>query len=343
MKLPRLLEHSFIKIPLLSLLNGLKFLQDLKSIFRKIPQHSNDEANAIRGLASIHPLLPRGVAQFRAILHGHKMASNPDSDIASFLFSEKEMQRCVASLKKNGVYAFEEMVPESLVKDIQKKLRELPAYLRTKNGNEVLFQPSIDESGLFDIRENDLMEAPVLQEYVTNPTWHTIAARYFESRPVHDETVAWWTFPQPTEFASLNAQMFHSDRRRLSFVKFFMYLTDVTTKNGPHMVVPGSHRERRFSLRRDRRYEDAEIFAGCRNKPLEILGKAGTVIAVDTQALHKGKMIEAEHRLILELQFSTDLLGPPSMELHNEWCDVAKARLVANPDVFQRFHIQSQR
>jgi hypothetical protein len=181
------------------------------------------------------------------------------------------------------------------------------------------------------------MSQGVLQEYATNPTWLWIAERYFSAPPVHDETVAWWTFPQPAKFASLNAQMFHSDRRRLSFLKFFTYLTDVTARNGPHVVVPGSHRERRIGLRRDRRYEDAEVLAGCRRAPLEVLGEAGTVIAADTQALHKGKLLEEGHRLILEFQFATDLLGPPSATLQNAWSEVAKARIKANPWAFQRF------
>lgn len=200
-----------------------------------------------------------------------------------------------------------------------------------------MFQPGIDDSGLFDFHEDDLMKQHAIQEYATHPTWQAIAARYFGALPVHDETIAWWTFPQPAEFASLNAQLFHSDRRRLSFVKFFTYLTDVTQRNGPHVVVPGSHRERLLGLRPDRRYEDAEVLAGCRNPPLEVVGEAGTVIAVDTQALHKGKMLEEGSRLILEIQFATDLLGPPSAVLRNEWSPVTKRRIEANPRTFQRF------
>ena len=181
------------------------------------------------------------------------------------------------------------------------------------------------------------MKQHAIQEYSTHSTWQVIAARYFDAPPVHDETVAWWTFPQPAEFASQNAQLFHSDRRRLSFVKFFTYLTDVTSRNGPHVVVPGTHRERRMALRPDRRYEDAEVLAGCRKPPLEALGAAGTVIAVDTQALHKGKMMEEGSRLMLEIQFATDLLGPPSSELRKEWSATTKRRIEANPRMFQRF------
>jgi hypothetical protein len=341
MKILRLIKHPFIKLPLLSLLSALRFLRNLRVVFRKVPQHSDDEAIVIRALASIHPMLPRKVARFRAkiidrVAQRSLPLSGQGSEDADFIFSEMEMQRCVEGLRVNSYYVFNETVPQSLVKSLQQALNSLPAYLRTEDCEKVLFRSGVDKLGLFDFRENDLMSLPALQEYATNPTWHMIAGKYFGAPPVHDEICAWLSFPQPAEFASLNAQMFHSDRRRLSFVKFFIYLTDVTTKNGPHVVVPGSHRERPFSLRSDRRYEDAEIVE-FRNAPLELLGKAGTVIAVDTQALHKGKMIEEKSRLILEMQFSTDLLGPSSMALHNEWSEVAKARIRANPRVFQRF------
>jgi hypothetical protein len=306
-----------------------------------VPKHSDDEAIMVRALASIHPITPRKVARFRAkiidrVAQRSLLLPGQGSDDVDFIFSEMEMQRCVESLKVNGFYVFNETVSQSLVDSLQQALNSLPAYLRAEDCKTVLFRPKVDKHGLFDFRENDLMSLAALQEYVTNPTWHRIAGKYFGTSPVHDETCAWWSFPQSAEFASQNAQMFHSDRRRLFFVKFFIYLTDVTTKNGPHVVVPGSHRERPFSLRSDRRYEDAEI-VGFRNEPLELLGKAGTVIAVDTQALHKGKMIEEESRLILEMQFSTDLLGPSSMALNNQWSEVTKARIIANPRVFQRF------
>lgn len=333
-----LIRQRAIRAPISAVLRGLGFLADLKVIFRSTPRHSYDEANAIRGLASIHPSIPRNVAGLRSRVVGRGAGiASSSADDADSLFSREEMQRCVESLNENGVYAFRERLPQSLVAGLQNSLRTLPAYLRTEDGSEVLFRPGIDESGLFDIREKDLMSRHIIQEYATNPTWLRIAEKYFDAPPVHDETVAWWSFPQPAEFASLNAQMFHSDRRRLSFVKFFTYLTAVTARNGPHVVVPRSHRKRRFRLRPDRRYDDAEVIAGCKDAPLEVLGEAGTVIAVDTQALHKGKMIEEGNRLILEIQFATDLLGPPSTVLHNDWSDVTKARIKANARIFQRF------
>lgn len=333
----RFLKRPALRAPIVATLSALRFLSDLGTLFRATPHHTDAEANAIRGLASLHPALPRKVAWLRArFLERTGKTTAPTSE-ADLLFSEDEVRLCVANLEQNGVHVFRERLPWTLVTALQGALRALPAYLRTTDGSEVRFRPDVDQTGLFDVREDDLMSQRAIQEFVTHPTWHLIARRYLGAPPVQDETVAWWTFPQPAEFASLNAQLFHSDRRRLSFVKFFTYLTTVTTRNGPHVVVPGSHRERPRHLRPDRRYEDTEVIVGFRRAPVEVLGDAGTVIAVDTQALHKGKMIEDGHRLILEMEFATDLLGPPSKILRADWSDVAKARIQANARVFQRF------
>jgi len=336
-------RHRVIRPPIAAALQAAGFLRDLRSIFRADPRHSNDEANAIRGLASLHPAIPRQVAKLRARLVDRDPAGILESvDGKDALFAAEEMQRCVERLKADGVYVFQERLPHALIGALQGALKASPAYLRTENGHGAALRQGVDSSGLFDIHEEDLMRQAAIQDYATNPTWLWIAGRYFGAPPVHDETVAWWTFPQSAEYASQNAQLFHSDRRRLSFVKFFTYLSDVTDRNGPHVVVPGSHRKRPFGLRRDRRYEDAEVAAGCRNAPLEVVGPAGTVIAVDTQALHKGKMLDDGHRLILEFQFATDLLGPPSPIIEDRWSEVAQARIRANPRAFQRFQPQGE-
>jgi Phytanoyl-CoA dioxygenase (PhyH) len=343
MNKPLELAQSPLRALLSAAVRALTLLADLRSLFRAAPHHTHDEQRAIRALASLHPAFPRKVARLRARAVDRSPSSN-DAVVATRepLYLESEHEQCVRNLRDHGVHVFRERLPQSVVASLQRSLQELPAFLRNEEGKEIRFRPETDRSGLFDIHEQDLMSDHAVQDYVTHPTWHAVASRYFDAPPVHDETVAWWTFPQSAEYASLSAQLFHSDRRRLSFLKFFTYLTDVTAENGPHVVVPGTHRRRSFGLRPDRRYEDAEIAAGCEAAPLEALGPAGTVVAVDTQALHKGKRLDAGHRLVLEIQFATDLLGPPSLTLHSDWSGVTKSRIRANPRIFQRFKLDAR-
>jgi hypothetical protein len=117
-------------------------------------------------------------------------------------------------------------------------------------------------------------------------------------------------FESDPDLASLNAQAFHSDRERLSFIKFFVYLSDIDENTGPHVYAGGTHRKRKISQRNDRRYSDEELL----NEGLEltpIYGKAGTIIVANTQGLHKGvaPTIPNHGRLLFQIQVADSLNG----------------------------------
>lgn len=99
----------------------------------------------------------------------------------------------------------------------------------------------------------------MLMKIAINPIFHNICNLYFSSNPVFDTLASWWSFPDKKENLNLNAQLFHSDRRRLAFLKFFIYLTDVNTLNGPHVVIPKTHKIRPFALRGDKRFNDETV------------------------------------------------------------------------------------
>ena len=100
--------------------------------------------------------------------------------------------------------------------------------------------------------------------------------------------------------------MFHYDAMHPGFIKFFVYLTDVDTDNGPHCVVPTSHRpdivgwKLRFG---PRRISDERIERAYPGMTRELVGPKGIVIAEDTRAFHKGKQPRRGCRFVLELYF----------------------------------------
>ncbi len=116
------------------------------------------------------------------------------------------------------------------------------------------------------------------------------------------------------------AQFWHFDMDRIKWLKFFIYLTDVETTNGPHSFVEGSHRSGGIPtalLKKGyARLEDSEINANYSpDRVIEFAAPRGTVIAEDTRGLHKGKHVEHGDRLVLQLQFSNSLFGgnyPPA-------------------------------
>ena len=91
------------------------------------------------------------------------------------------------------------------------------------------------------------------------------------------------------------SQKFHKDPGIHKCIKVFIYLNDVTTKNGPFTYVQYSHKHQEAILNQKRFgsggiYPNRLDFDNLINKDniIPILGKAGTVIIADTTGLHCG-------------------------------------------------------
>jgi hypothetical protein len=123
---------------------------------------------------------------------------------------------------------------------------------------------------------------------------------------------AWVSFPSDVYDVSdlnLSAQAFHNDLDIPSgWVKVFIYLSDVNSSNGPHVYIPKSHKQLPSNLREDRRFNDDELEMEY-SKPVELTGPAGTIIVADTIGFHKGKTLTEGMRTVIQLEFSTSMIG----------------------------------
>lgn len=152
-----------------------------------------------------------------------------------------------------------------------------------------------------------LAEDPVLLE---------VAARYLGTIPRLVGTNMWWSYPEQADSATREnaAQLFHYDLDDFRFIKFFFYLTDVDATAGPHVVVRGTHRNKRVMRLRDRfkvrRYSDEEVLAiyGI-ERIVPITGPAGTGFVEDTLCIHKGEAPTGRSRLVLQLQYALNDFG----------------------------------
>lgn len=249
-----------------------------------------------------------------------------------------EVDTAVQGIRNDGFYVFQSVAPRPWVDAIRAYAEEVPCIARgagTPPGRYPRGNPSV---GRYDIEETVALGCPEVQDFVTDPALITVAQRYLGQPVVQDEVAFWWTTTRRAEDANLNAQLFHQDRDRLSFLKFFIYLTDVTPETGPHVYLRGSHVSIPRSLRADgRKSDDAVRAAGLWNDVRELSGPAGTVMAVDTVGLHKGKTPIASDRLALEFECATSLFGADYEVPVFAPSAVMRERYAAMPWVLQRY------
>jgi hypothetical protein len=99
-----------------------------------------------------------------------------------------------------------------------------------------------------------------------------------------------------------NAQYFHWDNDFTKFLKLYIYLTDVETGSGPHIFIPGTHKNKLFKHRLCRLYSDQNIYEAYKER-IEFLGNKGSLFFVDSYGLHKGETPRNKSRLILNVHF----------------------------------------
>lgn len=223
-----------------------------------------------------------------------------------------EVPSAVAGLHRDGFYVFETLANTEVVEKLRQFALLNPCTPRGHKIDVDTYPRDHPLVGRYDFSEEVALTCPEVREFAADPITATIAEAYLGQSVVMDEVAFWWTTTAGAKDTSLNAQEFHQDRDRLSFLKFFIYLTDVTPETGPHVYVRGTHIGVPRELRSDGRKGDLEVTnAGLGNSIVEICGPAGTLMAVDTIGLHKGKTPTRGDRLVLENEYSTSLFGAP--------------------------------
>jgi hypothetical protein len=116
--------------------------------------------------------------------------------------------------------------------------------------------------------------------------------------------------------------------------------------NGPHVFAKGTHRADipaagPLLARGYVRIPDADVATAFGEESIiELYGKRGTVLAVDTRGFHKGKMLTAGHRLMAQLTYSS----PPysgaharSLKLSGDLDPSLAAAIKSAPRVYDKY------
>ncbi len=325
-------------------LRAMRFTQTIGAVRRfdsqAGPEHRTDGEEFFR-MRSAMDLSPGAGKRLSRLGIRQPQGGIPTVDQArsSTFVAFDEIDQCVSGLEADGVYVFKNRLPADMITRMRDRALTVPAMARGLDEPAGPYPRSAPSVGRYDIDEDNTMLSPDMQDYTSDPALALIAARYLGQPVIQDQTALWWTTTQGSADAALNAWMFHQDRDRLSFLKFFVYLTDVGSENGPHTVVRGTHKQIPRSLREDgRQTDDAIREAGLWDRVISLSGPAGTMMAVDTVGLHKGLPPQAGDRCVLQVEFATSLFGAPVDYPMFTPSPLAAERYREKPNILQRWH-----
>jgi hypothetical protein len=258
--------------------------------------------------------------------------------------SASQIKSIAESLQREGFYIFDQQLDQATIDALlafsfhtKAKLVPVPA------GEEpyAFFDRANPKAIKYQFFEKDLVQDATVQKLISDESILAVAQSFLKAKPVLDLISMWWSTAISKKASSEVAQLYHWDMERIKFVKFFFYLTDVDTNTGPHCYIKGSNNGFPAEVRRDGRITDEEIKgAYSSEKIIEIVGKKGTIMAVDTSGFHKGKNLAHGDRLLLQFEFSNSLFGVKNDYFQvNTPVETFKAALRKFPFVFQRFSL----
>ena len=247
----------------------------------------------------------------------HHIYDFPNSTGVLGELSNNQISAITKLIRKHGYYIFDNLLPLDICQRLTSLALTHECTVRDPLDPNIklsVYNPDNPIATTYWLKEADLINNPDIQNLMTDMSILSIAQAYLETPPVLDIVTMWWSTPISKTACSESAQLYHFDMDRIKWLKFFIYLTDVNTDNGPHCYISGSHRiggkpkellKRGYARIPD---EDIEKFYS-KEDLIEVTGYRGTIIAGDTSGFHKGKPLKIGERLILELEFTNSLFG----------------------------------
>ena len=266
-------------------------------------------------------------------------------------FDAKAVADAAQTIRDQGFYVFPGLIPAEICDQIAGGVRDYSGWSwRDETGlhRVAAFDPMNLTAPRYELPESEIWKIKAYQRIVADPLFVHLSRAYFGSQAILKELGLWWSpglgANRPNSVA---AQMFHFDFDAAPvWLKFFVYLNDVGSENGPHVFVRGSHRLgqdkcREIIARGYERVTDEEIEQTFgRDNVMQMTGPKGTVFAVDTMGFHKGKLPISGHRLLAQLEFATPLFVPikrTPLPLPKDAIPSLLAARAACPDAFARF------
>lgn len=255
--------------------------------------------------------------------------------------SPEQVKDITGRVRTDGFVNFGVIFPPELCDDIERFASETPARTTPEApGHEIeVFDPEHIRAPVYRFSERDLLANRTIRGLVFDQALLAVAQEYLGCKPIFTQVNMWWSAPFG-EASSKAAQLYHYDSDWIKFIKFFIYLSDVGPDNGPHCYVRGSNSVEKRYFTEDRRFTDEEVAASYAPEDIvEITGARGTLLAVDTSGVHKGKSLTEGKRLLIQLEYANSLFGQSyeRHEIDDRFADREKALLEERGYTYQRF------
>ena len=269
--------------------------------------------------------------------------------------NQSDVADIVSTLEKNGyVISSNKLAAKLPMDELQFQSKDKTSQpLSGKVLLEAMEQNNLDKlAGTYWLKDqNTAAQMPEFARIAFDPYILSVVSGYLGCTPIHVQTNLWFSFAgeQDHKTLSRNAQFFHQDKEFVKFIKVFIYLNDVTTENGPHCYIEGSHIDElnQYGIPYSTRLPDELVLSIYGEDKLRIVeGEAGTIIFGDTVAAHKGLLLKRGSRLMLQLEYAASLyMSPvcPFSELSTEAKDAIHPDILKQGRLFVNYDAPTRR
>ena len=217
------------------------------------------------------------------------------------------------NIKEKGYFKFDSKLNNEICEDIIRHIYSIQGYGNKDEKRKINVIERKNDINYINFHEKDLMKNKSLQKLSVNEFFLNISRNYFGSEPILSNIGIAITYPtnQPmSEFA----QLYHFDLDRIKWLKFFIYLSDVSLEEGPHSYIEGTHKVlgKPYELVKKgyKRITDEEFFRYVdKSKEKMVIGEKGTIFVGDSSAFHKGNNPKKNNRIMLQFEYCNSLFG----------------------------------
>jgi ectoine hydroxylase-related dioxygenase (phytanoyl-CoA dioxygenase family) len=268
----------------------------------------------IRSGGRANDLLSRAVG----ILHPPYRLPRPSGVLGDL--STNDLAKIENQLETDGYYVFENCLSAEFCERVIQQTLATDCVLagdeitQERPGNRARYDRDAPTAALYQLTRDDTTDLAEVQELVSDPSIIAVAQNYLKSKPIFTGIVMRWSPAIKNTPDSEAAQEFHWDMERIKWIRFFIYLTDVTVDSGPHCFIKGTHRTGAIPedlLRQGYvRQKDEILLQRYGNEAyLEFTGPRGTIVAEDSRGWHKGKPPRKGDRLLLAFELCNTTFG----------------------------------